>query len=229
MRLDKFISKSTELTSEQVSDVLHQQRVLVNGIVITNGAVQVHENNNIVLNEQRLVARPFRYLMFHKPVNTLCSNVDEKYPSIFNFIDCDKKSELHIVGRLDADTTGLLLITDNGRWSFTITSPKNCCEKTYRVTLKNNINAEQISALEAGLLLQGEKQLTRPAKINVIFDKEVLLTITEGKYHQVKRMFAAVHNKVIALHRESIGAITLDLPLGQWRYLTTEEIADYLT
>ena len=224
MRLDKFICKSTELTREEATRVIHAGEVIVNDEVIINEAVQVHENNTITLHGQRLIARSSRYILFHKPLDTICSNVDEAYPSVFNYIAIDKASELHIAGRLDADTTGLVLITDDGRWSFNIISPDKQCEKVYRVGLRDVINDDVAVKFKNGVQLQGESQLTLPAKLDLISSKEVLLTITEGKFHQVKRMFAAVGNRVVSLHREKIGEIRLDIEVGQWRYVTADEV-----
>lgn len=226
MRLDKFICKSTELTRTEAKKLLKTGLVLVNGEVIKNPATQVHENNEITVEGERLFARTSRYIMMHKPLDTICSNVDEVYPSLFHFIDLDKAWDMHIAGRLDADTTGLVLVTDDGRWSHNIISPKKDCTKTYRVWLRDPIAEEIIERFKEGVQLQGEKSLTKTAKLEIIEEKEVLLSITEGKYHQVKRMFAAVRNRVVGLHRESIGDITLDdaLQPGQWRFLTEEEV-----
>lgn len=224
MRLDKFICKSTAFTKAQAIAYIDQGDVTVNGDVITEIATQVHENNNVTLAGEVLSPRPFRYLLMHKPANTICSNIDEVYPSLFNYLDIERPQELHIVGRLDADTTGLVLVTDDGRWSFNITSPSKLCTKVYRVKLRQSIdlNAKQLFA--QGIKLQGETQLTAPATLTIINEKLVLLAITEGKFHQVKRMFASIGNKVIGLHRETIGSVTLDVNEGQWRYLTIDEI-----
>lgn len=242
MRLDKFICKSTELTKAQATQRIHDGEVIVNGEVITVESIQVHENNTITFNGQTLKPRPFRYILLHKPSGTICSNSDGDYPSIFSALANDSKiervSELHIAGRLDVDTTGLVLITDDGRWTYNITRPDKQCTKTYRVGLSYPIAEDAVEALverfKHGLQLQGENQLTLPALLEVLptncseiqegKNQEVLLTITEGKYHQVKRMFAAVGNRVRTLHREKIGDIQLDVELGQWRYLTASEI-----
>ena len=155
--------------------------------------------------------------------------MDETYPSLLHLIDVDRAFDMHIAGRLDADTTGLVLITDDGRWSHNIISPKKQCEKVYRVWIRNPLKDDTAEKFTAGVQLQGEDSLTRPAKLEKIDEQEVLLTITEGKYHQVKRMFAAVGNKVVGLHREQIGPIKLaDLPLGEWRYLTQTEVETFL-
>lgn len=238
MRLDKFICKSTELTRNEAKKLLKSGEVRVNGDIAKNAAMQVHENNSVTIDGQELTARTSRYFMLHKVVDSICSNVDEVYPSVLNFLTVDKAFDLHIAGRLDADTTGLVLITDDGRWSHNVISPKKECQKIYRVWLKNSIDGQKaiqlIEQFKQGLQLQGETSLTRPATLELVYDSdnakngtiEVLLTITEGKYHQVKRMFAAVGNRVVGLHREQIGAIKLgNLAPGEWRILTSEEVA----
>ena len=242
MRLDKFICKSTELTRNEAKKLLKSGEVRVNGDIAKNSAMQVHENNTITIDGQTLKARSSRYFMLHKVVDSICSNVDEVYPSVLHFINVEKAFDLHIAGRLDADTTGLVLITDDGRWSHNVISPKKNCQKIYRVWLRDAIHYNSANDLiehfELGIQLQGEKSLTRPAKLTLVNNKEnamkdnttkeVLLTITEGKYHQVKRMFAAVGNRVVSLHRESIGAITLgSLAPGDWRELTKDEIEQF--
>ncbi|MBA6364835.1 16S rRNA pseudouridine(516) synthase, partial [Colwellia sp. BRX8-8] len=167
MRIDKFICKSTELTRSEAKKLLKMGDVLVNGEVIKNAATQVHENNSVTVNGEALTARTSRYIMMHKPLDTICSNIDEVYPSLLNYIEVDKVFDLHIAGRLDADTTGLVLVTDDGRWSHNIISPKKNCAKVYRVNLRNAIlsekSAELIERFTAGLQLQGEDQLTLPA------------------------------------------------------------------
>ncbi|SQD78494.1 pseudouridine synthase [Moritella yayanosii] len=227
MRLDKFVCKSTELTRADATAMITGGCVSVNHDVILDVATQVHENNHISLNGERLTARPSRYILLHKPADTICSNIDEAYPSLFNYIDVANASELHVAGRLDADTTGLVLVTDDGRWSFNIITPTQHCQKVYRVGLSRPIGDDVAAKFAHGVQLQGEPQLTRPAILDVVSSKEVLLTITEGKFHQVKRMFSAVGNRVVSLHREKIGAIQLDVAVGQWRYLTDDEIHSF--
>ncbi len=227
MRLDKFVGKSTELTKHEVTHLIREGKVFVNNEVIINEATQVHENNQIVLNGQILKTRSFRYLLMNKPQNTICSNIDEVYPSLFNYVDIDKVSELHVAGRLDADTTGLVLMTDDGRWSFDIIRPTKQCKKVYRVGLSRSIAEGVASKFLCGVQLQGESKLTLPAELEIINRKEVRLTLMEGKYHQVKRMFAAVGNRVVSLHREKIGNIILDVDVGQWRYLTDDEVNSF--
>ena len=231
MRLDKFVCKSTDLSRAKAVECIRAGRVVVNAVALVVESVQVHENNTIMLNGQLLKPRAFRYLMLHKPGNTICSNLDEAYPSLFSALDIDRADELHVAGRLDADTTGLVLATDNGRWSFDIIRPQKDCKKVYRVGLSQAIEAGQITDMTAqftaGLQLQGEGALTRPAQLQMLGLKDVLLTITEGKFHQVKRMFASIGKRVVSLHREKIGEVSLDVELGAWRYLTAAEVDSF--
>jgi 16S rRNA pseudouridine516 synthase len=227
MRLDKFVCKSTELTKAEAILRIHAGELIVNGEITTNEATQVHENNIIELNGDRLKTRAFRYILMHKPAGTVCSNVDDVYPSLFNQLNIDRVSELHIAGRLDGDTTGLVLITDDGRWSYNITVPDKLCNKVYRVGLSRPIADDVAEKFAKGILLQGEEALTLPAILERTAEKEALLTITEGKFHQVKRMFAAVGNRVNVLHREQIGQVSLDVDEGEWRYLSADEVQSF--
>ncbi|MCE9687567.1 pseudouridine synthase [Shewanella sp. AS16] len=231
MRLDRFLCKSTELERPQALAAIHAGDVRVNGTIIVAAATQVHENNHITLGGRALTLRPSRYLMLHKPAGTLSSNLDGRYPSLFRCLDIERAADLHLVGRLDADTTGLVLLTDDGRWSFDIISPKSRCEKLYRVGLRDPISAaerpEIVARFARGLALQGEACLTRTANLRLVHPTEALLTITEGKFHQVKRMFATVGNKVTTLHRQRIGSLDLDLMPGEWRHLSQAEVASF--
>lgn len=227
LRLDKFICESTGLTRSLAKRALKRGDITVDGEVVKDASLKTTPAMTICLEEQPLSLIGIRYIMLHKPVDTLCSSVDEVYPSVLMYIEEPLVERLHFAGRLDADTTGLLLITDDGQWSHKVTSPKRDCGKRYRVWLDEPLVADAEQQLAEGLALRGESELTKPATLERISDTEVLLTITEGKYHQVKRMFAALGNKVVGLHREAIGAIVLDADLaeGEWRYLTDAEIA----
>ncbi|MCG9714305.1 16S rRNA pseudouridine(516) synthase RsuA [Shewanella insulae] len=227
MRLDKFISESTHLTRSLAKKALHRGEVTVDGQVIKDGSFKLSETQKVSLDGEPISLIGPRFIMLHKPVDTLCSTVDEVYPSVLNLLDLPQKDDLHIAGRLDADTTGLVLITSDGQWSHRVTSPKRECGKTYLVRLADPLKTEWVEQFASGLALRSEEGLTKPAKLELLSSHEARLTITEGKYHQVKRMFAAVGNKVVGLHRESIGEIMLDdkLAAGEWRYLTDDEIA----
>lgn len=227
MRLDKFICKSSEMSRNEAKKALRYGQIKVDGNVIKSSTFNVEENNEVTINGEVLSLIGVRYIMLHKPEEMVCSNVDEIYPSILNLIDLPKAFELSIAGRLDADTTGLVILTDDGQWAHKVTSPRHHCKKVYRIVLQENITPEMQKALEEGVQLNSENDLTKPATVEISSPREILLTISEGKYHQVKRMLAAVGNKVLELHRQQIGDIILgdDLVEGQWRYLTAEEVS----
>ncbi len=227
MRLDKFICQSTNLTRTLAKREIARGNVKIAGEVVRKSDYKVTDDMDVWLSGTSLSQRPSRYIMLHKPVDTVCSTVDEEHQSVISLIEADKRNELHIAGRLDVDTTGLVLITDDGQWSHRVTSPKRNCSKRYRVQLAEPIAETAIADFDAGIQLRSEDKPCLPAKLEILSPQEVLLTIKEGKYHQVKRMFASQGNKVIALHRELIGEIELDptLELGEWRYLTAEEAA----
>jgi 16S rRNA pseudouridine516 synthase len=174
---------------------------------------------------------PFRetlYLAFHKPPDCECSHSPGHHRSVFSFFpEPFLRRGLEAVGRLDADTTGLLLLSNAGDFIHHLTSPKRHVAKTYRVDLKHPVNAEQIGRLSAGVELRSEPEPTLPAQVEQLDERHCLMTLTEGRYHQVKRMFAAVGNRVEAIHRISVGPVRLDddLAAGAWRFLSEAEVA----
>ena len=228
MRLDKFLAEMTDLTRSQATKVLRQSAVTINGKIEKSGAAKVGPNDEICYDGERLVwVAEGQYIMLNKPQGYICSHEDGDYPTIYQFFDYPLAGKLHGAGRLDVDTTGLVLLTDDGQWSHRITSPKFHCEKTYLVTLADPVEANYVQACAEGVLLRGEKEPTKPAKLEILDDYNVNLTISEGRYHQIKRMFAALGNKVVGLHRWKIGALVLDdsLEEGEYRALTAEEVA----
>lgn len=227
MRLDKFLAETTGLTRSQAAKVLRQSAVTVNGKIEKSGAAKVSPDDEIYYDGERLMwVENGQYIMLHKPQGYICSHEDGDYPTIYQFFDYPLSARLHSAGRLDVDTTGLVLLTDDGQWSHRITSPKFHCEKTYLVTLADPVEANYVQACADGILLRGEKEPTKPATLEILDDYNVNLTLSEGRYHQVKRMFAALGNKVVALHRWKIGNVVLDehLAEGEFRSLTEEEI-----
>ncbi|OOF66360.1 16S rRNA pseudouridine(516) synthase RsuA [Rodentibacter sp. Ppn85] len=227
MRLDKFIAENTGLTRSQATKAIRQSAVRINGEIEKNSARKISKEDEIYFEDIFLAwLESGQYFMLNKPQGCVCSHDDGDYPTIYQFFDYPLAGKLHSTGRLDADTSGLVLLTDDGQWSHRITSPKHHCEKTYLVTLADPIEAHYTQACEEGILLRGEKTLTKPAKLEILDDYNVNLTISEGRYHQVKRMFAALGNKVVGLHRWKIGAVELDESLeeGEYRPLTQTEI-----
>ncbi|PHM67225.1 ribosomal large subunit pseudouridine synthase B [Xenorhabdus stockiae] len=227
MRLDKFLSQQLGISRNDVGRELRAGRVTVDNEIIKTGAYKLKLEQTVAYEGTVLeqLDGP-RYFMLNKPQGYVCSTDDPANPTILYFIDEPVAHKLHSAGRLDIDTTGLVLLTDDGQWSHRITSPKHHCEKTYLVTLENPISADTEEKFLTGIRLNGEKTLTKPAKLEIIEPQRVRLTISEGRYHQVKRMFAAVGNHVVELHRERIGDIYLDPDLdpGEYRMLTENEI-----
>ncbi|MEH8076790.1 16S rRNA pseudouridine(516) synthase RsuA [Gallibacterium anatis] len=230
-RLDKFLSEYTGLSRSQATKALRQNLVKVNQQLVKDGALKVSPEDVVEFDSETLEwVSGNQYFLLYKPEGYVCSHDDGEYPTVYQFFDYPLSSRLHTAGRLDVDTTGLVLLTDDGQWSHRITSPKYHCKKTYLVTLADPVEDFYLEQCAQGILLKGEKQPTKPAQIEIIDDYNLNLTIVEGKYHQVKRMFAALGNKVIALHRWRIGQIILDPQLeeGQYRALTDAEVQSFL-
>lgn len=228
MRLDKFISQQLEVSRAIAARELRANKITVDGEVVRSGAFKLSAESAVEYDGNPLhVQVGPRYFMLNKPQGYVCSTDDPDHPTVLYFLAEPTAYKLHAAGRLDIDTTGLVLMTDDGQWSHRITSPRHHCEKTYLVTLESPLSDDTARQFADGVQLHNEKTLTKPATLEVIDPQTVRLTISEGRYHQVKRMFAAVGNHVMALHRERIGAIALDADMepGEYRPLTEEEIA----
>ena len=234
MRLDGFLAKATGLTRSQARKVIKTGSVCLDGVVNKKAAISVAATQQVTLDGMLLSLPEFQYIMLNKPKGTVCATEDAEHPTVIDLLSdeilTNPKGELHPAGRLDMDTTGLVLISDDGQWTHNITSPRKKCTKRYRVKLAEAISdgvAEDIRQhFRQGVILKGEDQPTLPAELEVETPSQVTVEISEGRYHQVKRMFAAVGNRVDELHREQIGSIILDdsLEPGEYRELTGEEI-----
>ena len=226
MRLDKFISQVTDFSRKDVKRLLRGDAVTVDGEPVRDAALQVSAGAQGRIDGELLLAPRPRYFMLHKPAGYVCVTRDREHPTVLELLDEPNLEKLQIAGRLDIDTTGLVLLTDDGAWNHAVTSPKRACSKTYLVTLADDIAPDTADQFARGVLLEGEHKPTEPATLQILFGNEARLTISEGRYHQVKRMFAAVGNRVTELHRERVGDIHLDpdLQSGEYRALTTAEI-----
>ncbi|MCX2840262.1 16S rRNA pseudouridine(516) synthase RsuA [Microbulbifer thermotolerans] len=226
MRLDKAVSQVTDLSRSDVKRAAKAGRISVNGDIVTDPSSKVVETDTLCLDGEPLLEPGPRYLMLHKPRGCVSATKDSEHPTVLDLIDEPNKHKLHIAGRLDIDTTGLLLLTDDGQWSHKVTSPRHHCDKTYYAHLAERIDESAVEKFAKGIWLENEKKRTKPATLDILFANEVRVTISEGRYHQVKRMFAALGNRVLQLHRERIGDIVLDETLqeGEYRPLTPEEI-----
>ncbi len=226
MRLDKYVSQVTDLSRKDVKRLLRSGAVTVDGESIKVATFSVPEDAQVCIDNEPLAWPSDRYFLLHKPKGYVCVTKDQDHPTVLELLDEPNVDKLQIAGRLDIDTTGLVLITDNGRWNHAVTSPKRDCKKTYLATLAENISPETTTRFAEGVMLDGEFKPTQPAALEVLYSNEAKLTIREGKYHQVKRMFAAVGNKVEELHRLQVGDIVLEdtLEEGDYRPLTEAEI-----
>lgn len=232
MRLDKFVATNSGNQSRKSAALaIKQGRVAIDGQTALSPALHIQPSTAVTLDGMAVIEPQPIYWMLNKPEGYICANTDDKHPTVFDLVDVDiihpaLRSDLQIAGRLDIDTTGLLLITTDGQWNHAMTSPNKKVGKRYRVTLAEPVSNAAIEALELGIELRNEKSPCKPAKITPLDTYRCLLEIHEGKYHQVKRMFAATGNKVIKLHREAIATLELDpnLQPSEYRALTTKEI-----
>lgn len=229
MRLDKFVAQAADLARQQAQKAVRAGEVCIDGAVVKKPEQHIRPESAVTLCGETLQLLQPRYFMLHKPQGYVCANSDGHYPVVLDLLREPQCKRLQIAGRLDVDTTGLVLITDDGQWNHRVTSPSRHCKKVYIATLNQSLSGDAVDLLRDGVLLDGEKKRTKPAQISFINEQktQIRLAIHEGKYHQVKRMFAAVGNHVHTLHRESIGDIVLEanLELGQYRALTVTEIA----
>lgn len=225
-RLDRFISANTGINRKHVRLLLAKGRVRVDGEVARDIDLAVDEFSHISLDDKLLQANTPSYVMLYKPVGVVSATKDDKHKTVIDLLDREERHSLHIVGRLDLNTSGLVLLTNDGRWSKKLTSPEHKVAKLYRVRLQNPITAEYISAFANGMYFEFEDITTQPARLEILDEHTALVTLIEGRYHQIKRMFGRFRNPVIELHRISVGEIVLDPALnpGQSRVLNPAEI-----
>jgi len=228
MRLDRLVGRLTGKGRQEVRESLAQGRAQVDGEILKNGHTEIGEFQRVEFDGEVLQSRQAIYVMLNKPRGYVSATVDEEKPTVMELIgDAFHGEELHIAGRLDRASTGLLILTNDGLWSQRLTLPEKEFGKTYVVELAEKVEMQTAQTFAEGIYFGYEDITTGAADLEILEDRRVRLTIYEGKYHQVKRMFHAVGNRVVALHREQIGPITLDpeLPEGSWRELCPEEVA----
>lgn len=226
MRLDKFLSNNGVGTRKEVKNIIRKGFVKINGVVIKDDDHKINENSDKVsVYDEYIAYQKYYYIMMNKDKNCVCANEDNLNNTVFDYLDFHV-NDLHTVGRLDKDTTGLLLITNDGNLTHNLLAPKKHVSKVYRVKLIKEISDDDIKKLAAGIMIDGN-EMCKPAFLERTEDPFVVyLTIYEGKFHQVKRMFLALDNEVIELHRVKMGPLTLDeeLSLGDYRFLTSREL-----
>jgi 16S rRNA pseudouridine516 synthase len=229
MRLDKFLSHATVYSRAQVKKLIRDKRVQIGEVIARSADYMLAENDRVLLDGEQVCLPVAQYFMLNKPAAYVCANSDSDNPTVLDLIE-EAAEDLAIAGRLDKDTTGLVLLSNNGQWVHRIISPRRECPKMYHADLDYPITDDTIKKFKQGFFLKGEEKLTKPAILESIAENKVSVVISEGRYHQVKRMFAACGLHVQALHRVSVGDITLDNSLepGQYRVLTAAEINSVL-
>ncbi|SEP86420.1 16S rRNA pseudouridine516 synthase [Lachnospiraceae bacterium RM5] len=230
MRLDKMISNITSISRKEIKKICKENRVLVNGDVITDPSFKVNEETDVVkIDNKRIMYKKFVYYMLNKPKDCICATNDKKHLTVINLIEEDEyKDEIFPVGRLDKDTVGLLLITNDGMLAHNLLSPVKHVDKKYFVRVTGKLEAEHADVFKKGIKLE-EDFITKPAKLEILKSSEIseaYVTISEGKFHQIKRMFLSMGMVVIYLKRISMGGLVLDenLDEGSYRELTEEEV-----
>lgn len=230
IRLDKYLADMGIGTRSEVKNIIRKKQISVNGIPISKPETKVDITKDTVCYQGKPVAyEPYVYYMLNKPCGCVSAVKDNLYPTVLSFIENPKGYDLFPVGRLDLDTEGLLLITNDGTLAHELLSPKKHVTKTYFAKVQGRVTTEDVKRFSLGLDI-GEEKPTLPATL--VIEKsdgisEIRVSITEGKYHQVKRMFEAVGKQVLFLKRLSMGTLQLDETLtpGSYRALTTEELS----
>lgn len=230
MRLDKLLANTGFGSRKEVKQLLKKNMVMVNQTIEKDGKVHVNpENDEVFVNGEKVIYRQFVYFLLHKPQGYVSATEDVREQTVLDLLkESDRMYNVHPVGRLDKNTEGLLLLTNDGSFTHRLTSPKYKVPKTYYAHIHGAVLEKHIEAFKQGIVLDdGYESL--PAKLTILKTgdmSEIELTIVEGKFHQVKRMFEALGMKVTYLKRLSMGPLQLDqeLTIGQYRELTEEEV-----
>ncbi len=225
-RIDRFLQKKCQLNRRQVQLLLAQRRILVDGVTVDVGEFLIDKFSLICLDNVILQANTANYIMLHKPIGVVSATQDQQHKTVIDLLDTVSRNELHIVGRLDLNSSGLLLLTNDSRWSSRLTSPDNKVVKQYEVTLANPLSEDYIKAFAEGMYFEYEDIITRPAQLDIISQYCARVHLVEGRYHQIKRMFGRFRNPVQKLHRIAIGNLALDdsLQPSESRSLTQQEV-----
>jgi 16S rRNA pseudouridine516 synthase len=228
MQLERLLQKHGFGTRKGCRGLIRDERVAVNGTICDDPFADI-PTADLVFSVDGVdwPYAEFASLMLNKPAGYECSRKPQHHPSVLELLPRPlRERDVQPIGRLDEDTTGLLLITDDGQLNHQLSSARRKVPKIYLATTKHPLDQAQIDQLLAGVLLNDEPEPIAAAGAEIVGDHLLRLTVTEGKYHQVKRMVAAVGNRVEALHREAVGQLSLpdDLPPGEWRWLTPADL-----
>ena len=223
MRLDKFLANSGVGTRSEVKRLIKDKRVKVNGEIVKSDSFNVDETKDVVLfDDLEVKYKKFYYVLLNKPQGYVSAAIDIVYPPVTDLIPEYAFAKLNPVGRLDVDTTGVLLLTNDGDLAHKLISPKYHVDKVYEVEVDKKLDSKLVEVFKKGIELDGE--LTMPAGLIIMDDKHAELTLHQGKFHQVKRMFKKYEYNVLGLNRKAFAFLTVkDLKLGEHRELTLEE------
>lgn len=228
MRLDKYIASCTGLTRKEVKKSLKKNPAIVGGVKVSAPETQVDAKSIVYFMGEKMEYSEYTYILMNKPVGVVCTNKSGRNPTVFSLLDERLQAKsLFTVGRLDKDTTGLLIITDDGDFSHRMIHAKKHVDKTYYLTTDIDIPESAVSRFSNGVDI-GDDTPTKPATLNICSDqRSAFLTISEGRFHQVKRMMEAVGCTVVTLHRVSVGDFTLDdgPDEGEYRLFNDRELA----
>ena len=223
MRLDRFLANAGLGSRKACKKIIRKDVVTVDGKRITDGEFLIDGNSVVCVNGKEIPNAPFLTLMLHKPEGYMCSMIDENYPSCMNLIPDEYRKRVRMVGRLDQDTTGLLLMTDNGILNARLAHPKTKVPKKYYVTVNHILRPTLVELFDHEIDI-GRGEIASPSKLEILDEYHAYLTVHEGKYHEVKRLFGHFNYDVVALERVAFGPLSLgDLPMGEFRLLTEEE------
>ena len=231
MRIDKYLAEMGQGTRSEIKKLIRSGRVMVDGETVKKPELKIDENTQRVSLEGKQIGYAKKeYYMLHKPAGVISATKDDRDKTVLDLITDKKRNDLFPVGRLDKDTEGLLLITNDGDLAHRLLAPKKHVDKVYYAKIDGMVTEEDVKRFAEGIDIGAEEEeMTRPAKLDIMKsaeESEIRLTIHEGKFHQVKRMFLAVGKEVTYLKRERMGTLCLDenLKPGEYRLLTEEEI-----
>ncbi len=231
IRLDKYLADMGVGTRSEVKKYIKQGKISVDGQVVKSADLKIEiEKQSVTYQGQPVGYEEFEYYMLHKPAGVVSATTDVKDKTVIDLITDKKRKDLFPVGRLDKDTEGLLLITNDGDMAHRLLAPKKHVDKVYYARIDGRVTDEDVKAFREGISI-GQGEVAKPAKLEILKADEISeihVTIQEGKFHQVKRMFHTIGKEVLYLKRLSMGSLVLDesLPLGAYRKLTREELED---
>lgn len=222
MRLDKYLCDCLDFSRSEIKKFIRNGMVKIDSTIICDPSIKISPDSTVYFDNSPILYNNSRIFCLNKPAGYVTASEDKHSNYVMQLINEPNSNRLFAVGRLDKDTTGLLLITDDGKLAHDLTSPSRHVEKTYLVTLQSALEQSAVIMLEEGVDI-GDDKPTKPARVEVIDEAHIKLSITEGRFHQVKRMMEAVNNKVIELKRIRFGNLILPADLAEGEYIPVKK------